>query len=256
MTTEAPQSAAAAPRVLVTLCTYNEQANIAALCQAIRTALPVGDILVIDDNSPDGTGAIVRELATHDPQIHLLARPGKQGVGAATVAGFEWGIARGYDWLINLDADFSHPPEVLPRLLAERERADVVIASRYVPGGTITGWPWSRHLMSRGVNWLARWWLWLSPHDCSGSYRCYRVARLKQIDFARLRARGYAFEEEILYRCARVGCTFLEIPYTFVERRHGTSNLNRREIMRALWDLGCLGLDRLRGVSVHASETT
>jgi dolichol-phosphate mannosyltransferase len=235
---------ATAPRTLITLCTYNERENIATLVPALRTLCPSADVLVVDDNSPDGTAEEVRTLAAADSHVHLLLRQQKAGLGAATVAGFQWGIERGYDVLVNLDADWSHPPDVIPRLLEALRDADVAIASRYVAGGGIQGWTWVRHFMSRGINWYTRLLLRLTPRDCSGAFRAYRADKLKQIDWGRIRSRGYAFQEEILYRCRAVGCRFVEVPFTFVDRQVGQSKINRTEVVRALWDIACLAVER------------
>jgi dolichol-phosphate mannosyltransferase len=239
------------PRVLVTVCTYNERDNIARLVPEIRRCLPAADLLVVDDNSPDGTSDVVRQLAAEDPQVHLLLRQEKQGLGAATIAGFRWGIDKGYDYLINMDADFSHPPEILPLMLAAMKIADVAIGSRYVPGGGVSNWGWLRRFMSWGVNVYARTLLGLTPRDCSGAYRCYRVAKLRELDFDKIRAKGYAFQEEFLYRCARVGCRLTEVPIHFENRTAGESKINAKEVIRALRDIALLAWDRVRGVPVR-----
>lgn len=239
------------PRVLVTVCTYNERENISRLVPEIRRALPVAHILVVDDNSPDGTAEVVRQFAANDPQVHLLLRQEKQGLGAATIAGFRWGIDAGYDFLINMDADFSHPPNVLPQMLAAMDQADVAIGSRYVPGGGVSNWGWLRRFMSWGVNVYSRTLLGLAPRDCSGAYRCYRVAKLRELDFGKIRAKGYAFQEEFLYRCSRVGCRFAEVPIHFENRTVGESKINSREAAKAIRDIALLAWDRLCGVSVR-----
>jgi dolichol-phosphate mannosyltransferase len=232
------------PRVLVTLCTYNERGNLERLIPAIHAQLPGSDVLVVDDNSPDGTGLLADELAARDPRIHVIHRPGKQGLGTATVAAFRNGLERGYDLLINMDADFSHPPEVLPALLAAAERVDVAVGSRYVAGGGVEGWGPHRHFMSRGINTYARLMLGLTTRDNSGSFRVYRVSRLREIDLNRIRAKGYAIQEEILFRCRRVGCTFEEVPFVFKDRTVGESKISWKDAVGALWVLLTL---RLRG---------
>jgi len=242
-------------RLLVTICTYNERENIATLVPEIRAQFPIADVLVIDDSSPDGTADAVRQMQVHDPHVLLLLRTEKAGLGAATLAGFQHGMQLGYDFLINMDADWSHPPALLPQLWGAMSDADVAIASRYVPGGAIEGWSWKRHFMSRGVNVYSHLLLGLKPRDCSGAYRCYRAAKLREIDFTRFRSRGYAFQEELLYRCIRVGCRVREVPYTFVDRAIGQSKINVKEIVRALWNIACLGMDRLRGVPVRAKTS-
>jgi dolichol-phosphate mannosyltransferase len=231
-------------RLLVTLCTYNERGNIERLIPAIHAHVPHADVLVVDDNSPDGTGRLADDLAARDSRIRVLHRPGKQGLGTATVAAFRYGVEHGYDLLINMDADFSHPPEVLPALVAATERVDVAVGSRYVPGGGVEGWAPHRHFMSRGINTYARLVLGLTTRDNSGSLRAYRVARLREIDLNRIRARGYAIQEEILYRCRRVGCSFEEVPFVFKDRTVGESKISWKDAVGALWVLATL---RLRG---------
>ncbi len=240
-------------RVLVTVCTYNERENITRLIPEIRQHLPIADVMVVDDNSPDGTAEVVRQFATNDPQVRLLLRMQKAGLGAATIAGFQQGIDDGYDFLINMDADFSHPPAVLPQMWAAMDHADVAIGSRYVPGGGVSNWGLLRQFMSWGVNVYSRTLLGLSPRDCSGAYRCYRVSKLKELDFSKIRAKGYAFQEEFLYRCARVGCRFAEVPILFENRVAGESKINSGEAAKALRDIGLLAWDRVRGVSVRAT---
>jgi dolichol-phosphate mannosyltransferase len=235
------------PRILVTLCTYNERENIGALVPEIQRALPDADILVIDDNSPDGTGQLADELAAADTRIRVLHRAAKQGLGAAMLAGFKDAIAHGYDFVLSMDADFSHDPRYLSAIVECMERADVAIGSRYVPGGGVEGWGFLRHFMSRGINWYARLCLRLSTRDNSGAFRCYRITKLAQVDLDHTRARGYAFQEEILYRCRRVGCRFEETPIVFRDRRYGTSKINWRESVAALWIIFRLGLENLRG---------
>lgn len=232
------------PRTLVMLCTYNERQNLESLIPEIFTQVPHADLLVIDDNSPDGTGSYVDELVAADPRIHILHRPGKLGLGTATVAGFRYAIEHGYELVVNLDADWSHPPRFIPSLIAGAERADVVIGSRYVPGGSVTNWPWTRQLMSWSLNCYARTVLGLSTRDNSGSFRCYRISRLKQVDWSRIRASGYAIEEEILFRLRQCGASMTEVPITFEERKFGETKLRMSEAVSAGWILLQL---RLRG---------
>ncbi|MFV0446496.1 MAG: polyprenol monophosphomannose synthase [Planctomycetaceae bacterium] len=229
-------------RLLITLCTYNERDNLAELIREIHQHAPQADVLVVDDNSPDGTGELADQLTGENARVHVLHRPGKAGLGRATVAGFQWGMARSYDWLINMDADFSHPPRYLPALLDQAGSFDVVIASRYVPGGGVVGWNWRRKLMSRGINSWARSVLGLKTHDNSGSYRCYRMSKLKRLPLDRVHASGYAIQEELLYLCRQAGCTFVEVPFTFEERRRGVSKITLQEGLSALWVLLRLGL--------------
>ena len=243
--------------LLVTLCTYNEIENIAAMLVAIHEHAPQADILIIDDNSPDGTGGMADQLARGDSRIRVLHRQGKLGLGTAIIAGMRYAMEQGYEFVLNLDADFSHHPVHIPALLKLMDRADVAIGSRYVAGGKVVGWGFRRHFMSRGINLYARTFLGLSTSDNSGSYRCYRVTKLKELDLDLVKARGYAFQEEILYRCRRVGCRFAETPITFEDRRLGTSKINLGEVVSALWVIFRLGLDKLCGVRVTGpvSET-
>ena len=236
---------AEAAHLLITLCTYNERENLPQLIPEIHAAVPEAHVLVVDDNSPDGTGELVDTMGANDERIHVLHREGKLGLGSATVAGFRYGIEHGYDLLLNMDADFSHHPRHLADMLECMQSADVAIGSRYVPGGGIVGWSLKRHFMSRSINVYARLLLGLTTKDCSGAYRCYRISKLAELDFERVRSRGYSFQEEILYMCTRIGCRFAETPITFEDRRFGTSKINWKESVKALWILARLTVDRI-----------
>lgn len=229
-----------AEKTLVTVATYNEIDNLPLLVAEIFQHAPDVDLLVVDDNSPDGTGRWCDEQAERDPRVHCLHRTGKLGLGTAIVAAMRYAIEHGYKHLLNMDADFSHHPRYLPQIVAAMDppdgpSVDVMIGSRYIPGGAIEGWPLKRHLMSRGVNLYARWLLGLKPKDCSGGYRCYRVARLAQVDFAAFLSHGYAFQEEMLWHLKRLGCRCAETPIVFVDRIRGSSKINSREAVTALW---------------------
>lgn len=237
-------------RLLVTLCTYNELENLPQLIPEVFQVAEDADILVVDDNSPDGTGELADDLAAKDSRIHVLHREGKLGLGTAIVAAMRYGIEHEYDVVLNMDADFSHHPRHIPALRACLQRADVAIGSRYVAGGGVEGWGLKRHLMSRGINFYARCLLWLKTRDNSGSFRCYRVSKLGMINFDKVRARGYAFQEEILYRCRRVGCRFEETPIIFEDRRFGTTKINWREAVSAVWVIFRLSLDNIFRVPV------
>jgi dolichol-phosphate mannosyltransferase len=239
-------------RLLITLCTYNERENLQRLIPEIFQFAPDAEILVIDDNSPDGTGDLADSLAQNDSRVHVLHREGKLGLGTATLAGFHYGIDHDYDLLINLDADFSHHPRYIPALRECMEQADVAIGSRYVEGGGVEGWGFHRHFMSQSINWYARLLLGLKTRDNSGSYRCYRVSKLRELDLDRVRARGYAFQEEILYRCRRIGCRFRETPIVFEDRRYGESKISSKESVTALWVIFRLGIENLLKVPVTA----
>lgn len=244
---ESVESPSAAPRggLLVTLCTYNEIENLPQLIPEIHQFAPDAHILVVDDGSPDGTGKLADQLAQQDDRIHTLHRQGKLGLGTAIVAGFRYGIEHGYDQLINMDADFSHHPRHIPALRECLTHADVGIGSRYVPGGGVVGWNWKRHFMSTSINLYARLLLGLKNRDNSGSFRCYRVRDLARLDFDQVRSRGYSFQEEILYMCRRIGCTQVETPITFEDRRFGTSKIDWRESVSALWVIFRLAIDRI-----------
>ena len=232
-------------RTLITLCTYNEVDNLRGLIPELLSQVPSANILVIDDNSPDGTGALVAEMAKHDDRVLLLSRTGKQGLGTATLAGFRYAIEHNYDLLVNMDADFSHGPKYVPQLIAAAADYDVVIASRYMPGGGVAGWTFRRKLMSQTIIFWARFWLGLKTADNSGSFRCFRVSRLAEVDWDLTVARGYAFQEEILYRCHRIGCRTTELPFIFEDRRFGVTKINLKECVVAVWVIFLLGLQRL-----------
>ncbi len=232
---------------LVMLATYDEIDNLPHLVDEILAVVSDVDILVIDDDSPDGTGRWCDERSVSDPRLRCLHRAGKLGLGTATIAGMKYAIEHGYRYVLNMDADFSHHPRYLPALLAGMEHADgtpaadVMIGSRYVPGGAIEGWPLKRHLMSRGVNVCAHWLLGLRAKDCSGAFRCYRVSLLARVEFDAVRSRGYSFQEEILWHLKRLGAKIVETPITFVDRQRGTSKISIRETLAALGILLTLG---------------
>jgi dolichol-phosphate mannosyltransferase len=238
----------APPRLLVSLATYDEATNLRPLVEAIREHAPHASILVIDDNSPDGTGQIADQLRASLPNVHVIHRSGKQGLGTAVLTGMKFAIDNNYDYFLNLDADFSHPPRFIPAILAGMAENDVMIGSRYIPGGGVEGdFNFKRKFMSTGINVYARLFLGLRTRDNSGSYRCYRVSKLRQIDLDRVRSRGYSFMEEILYWCRTVGCKFGETPILFENRRSGYSKINTREAIKALQIIFELGVSRLFG---------
>ena len=239
-----------AEKTLVTVATYNEIENLPKLVEGIFQQLPEADLLVIDDNSPDGTGQWCDGRAAEDARVHCLHREGKLGLGTAIVAGMRYAIKHGYRYVLNMDADFSHHPRYLPDLLAgmdpqEGPPVDVTIGSRYVPGGGVEGWPLRRHVMSRGVNFYARWLLGLKPKDCSGAFRCYRTELLARLDFQSVRSRGYSFQEEILWHVKRLGARFGETPIIFVDRQAGASKIDAKESVAALWIILKLGVRNL-----------
>ncbi|MCS7047178.1 MAG: polyprenol monophosphomannose synthase [Gemmataceae bacterium] len=232
------------PRVLVALATYNERDNLAALLRAIRRAVPGADVLVVDDASPDGTGRLADELAAADSRLHVVHRSGKLGLGSALLLAMRRALAHDYDYVVTLDADFSHHPRFLPNLLAGMNNHDVMIGSRYVHGGGIIGWPWSRHLLSRAVNLLCRLLLGMPVRDASGGFRCYRVALLRRVALDRLISCGYSFQEELLYHLWRAGARLGEAPILFENRRRGSSKVDVREAVRSLSILAWLGVRR------------
>ncbi len=232
----------------MSLATYDESENLAALVREIRQHAPQADILVIDDNSPDGTGDVADHLRDTLTGIHVIHRPGKEGLGTAVIAGMRYAIEHKFDYFLNLDADFSHPPRYIPALLAGMADKDVMIGSRYVPGGGVEGdFNFKRKFMSTGINWYARLLLGLRTKDNSGSFRCYRVSKLEQIDLGRIKSRGYSFMEEILYWCRKVDCSMGETPILFENRRSGYSKINKTEVIKALQIILSLGLGRVLG---------
>jgi dolichol-phosphate mannosyltransferase len=248
MTTSSSQSDALPERTLVTIATYNEIENLPLLVDAIWEVAPGVDILVIDDNSPDGTGPWCAERATTEPRLRYLHRAGKLGLGTAIIAGMRYAIEHGYDQVLNMDADFSHHPRYIPALMAGMETADVTIGSRYVPGGGVKDWPLQRRLMSWGVNTYARCLLGLRPRDCSGAFRCFRIDLLRKVDFDSIQSRGYSFQEEILWHLKRAGARFAEIPILFADRERGKSKINSQEALSALGIIFRLGVKNWLGI--------
>jgi dolichol-phosphate mannosyltransferase len=220
---------------LVIIPTYEEAANIVEVLRRTRAAAPAADILVVDDHSVDGTEAAARAVAAQLGRINVLARRDKTGLGSAYRAGFTWALERGYDVVVEMDADLSHDPMVIPALLrAVEEGAELAIGSRYVRGGSTPGWSVRRQLLSRGGNWYARLALGLSTHDATSGFRAYRTEALRAIDAVSTRATGYGFQIEMAYLLARSGATVTEIPIEFVERTRGTSKMSLRITVEAL----------------------
>jgi len=239
-------------KTLVTVATYNEMENLPLLVDEIFRYLSDADILVIDDNSPDGTGDWCDRKGSEDPRVFCLHRPGKLGLGTATIAGMKYAIENGYRYMLNMDADFSHPPKYLPNFVAGMDppggkAVDVMIGSRRIRGGGVEGWGLKRHLMSRGVNLYSRLLLGLKVTDCSGAFRCYRISLLAKLDFDAVRSRGYSFQEEILWHLKRLGARFGETPFVFPDRQRGQSKIDKREALSALWIIFSLGMRNLFG---------
>jgi dolichol-phosphate mannosyltransferase len=233
-----------AARTLVALATYNEMENLPALVDEVLRVLPDAEILVVDDNSPDGTGRWCDDRADIEPRLHCLHRPGKQGLGSATLDAARHAIANDYEVFVTLDADWSHDPRYLPDLIRATEHVDVAIGSRYCPGGGSEGWPWHRRVLSRGMNGLSRGLLRLPIGDMSGAFRAYRVETLRGLDLDRIRAGGYACQEEILWHLDRAGATFAEVPIMFHQRRSGRSKISLGEAAGKVATLVRLALKR------------
>jgi dolichol-phosphate mannosyltransferase len=227
-------------RTLVALATYNEAENLPRLVEEVLRALPEADILVVDDNSPDGTGRWCDERARVEPRLACLHRPAKLGLGSATLVAARVAIDEDYAIFATLDADGSHDPRFLPDLVRATANVDVVIGSRYCPGGAIEGWPVGRRVISRVVNAVGRRALRLPVCDTSGAFRAYRVPKLREIDLGSVEAAGFAYLEELLWRLARVGATFAEVPITFRERRGGRSKANLGEAAGKITTIGKL----------------
>lgn len=224
-----------AHRVVVCVPTYNERENLSRTARRLREANPTVDVLIIDDNSPDGTGQIAAELAREDPQIHVLNRAGKSGLGSAYIAGFSWALRKGYDVVVEMDADGSHQPEELPRLLARLATADVVIGSRWVPGGKVRNWPRRRLVLSRGANLYVRAALGIPLRDATAGYRAYRADVLRARDLNKIQSQGYCFQVDLAWTAWRQGFQVAEVPITFVERERGASKMSRSIIIEAFW---------------------
>ena len=229
-------------RVLVVIPTYNEADNVRLIVERVRVAAPDVDVLVADDNSPDGTGVIADELAKADASVSVLHRPGKQGLGAAYVAGFSWAAEHHYDVVVEMDADGSHAPEELPKLLDALRDADAVIGSRWVPGGKVVNWPAHRLLLSRTANLYTRIALGMPIKDATGGYRAYRLPVLEKIDFASVTSQGYCFQVDLTWRAQRDGFRVVEVPITFAERERGASKMSSSVIAEAMLRVGVWGL--------------
>jgi dolichol-phosphate mannosyltransferase len=242
-------------RPLIICSTYNERDNIAPLAEEILANAPEANILVVDDNSPDGTGDLVRALMKTEPRVHLLARPGKLGLGTAILDGMKWGLDHGYDPICTMDADFSHHPRYLPAILAGSRVYDVMIGSRYIPGGGTRNWGVGRKILSRGSNIVSRILLGFPTKDCTGCYRAYRADLLRKIDRDSIRSSGYSFVEEVLELCYRAGATVGETPIIFEDRRAGSSKISKKEVYRAILTLFRLRWQRMRSRGKRPAKT-
>jgi dolichol-phosphate mannosyltransferase len=230
-------------RALVVVPTYNESENLPRLLPAILAQDPRLEVLVVDDASPDGTGKIADQIARSERRVHVLHRSGKLGLGTAYLAGFRWGLAEGYDVLLEMDADFSHDPSHLPRFLAAIESYDVVLGSRYLQGRvTVVNWPMGRLLLSYFANIYARWVTGLPVADATGGFKCFRSSVLTAIDLDSVESNGYAFQIEMSFRAWKKGFRIAEIPITFVDRDSGHSKMSKQIVREAVWKVWRLRL--------------
>lgn len=245
-------------RTVVVLPTYNERESVVDVISRLRTSAPDVHVLVVDDNSPDGTGRIADELARDHAQVHVMHRRDKQGLGAAYLAGFGWAIQHGFEVIVECDADGSHHPEELPLLLAAIESADLVVGSRWVDGGRVVNWPWRRRLLSRAGSGYARMMLRMPQRDVTGGYRAYRAAALGDLRLDSVASQGYCFQIELLWRANLAGLRITEVPITFTERESGVSKMRGRIVFEAMWRVTTWGLGSLvrlpdpRAVPRHA----
>ena len=222
-------------RIVVIIPTYNERQNLPLITARLRAAVPEAHILVADDNSPDGTGVIADDLAAADDHVHVMHRRGKEGLGAAYLASFDWALDNGYDVVVEMDADGSHQPEQLPRLLDALRDADLVLGSRWVPGGSVVNWPKSREALSRGGSLYTRMMLGVPMKDATGGYRAFRADTLRKIDLTGVESAGYCFQVELGWRAVKAGMRVREVPIDFVERELGDSKMSQKIVVEALW---------------------
>ncbi|WP_138413657.1 polyprenol monophosphomannose synthase [Sinomonas gamaensis] len=238
-------------RILTIIPTYNELESLPKTLGRLRSAVPASDVLVADDNSPDGTGDLADRIASEDPQVHVLHRRGKEGLGAAYIAGFHWALERDYDVIVEMDADGSHQPEQLPRLLdAVEAGADLVIGSRWVQGGSVVNWPFYRQLISRTGSTYARTMLGLKIKDMTAGYRAFRRTTLEKLDLDAVESVGYGFQVDLAWRVAKMGLKVVEVPVTFVERELGSSKMSGNIVVEAMLNVTKWGIaDRLKQLS-------
>lgn len=234
-------------RVVVLIPTYNERDNLPGIIGRVRASVPDVDVLVLDDGSPDGTGALADEIAAADPHVHVLHRSGKQGLGKAYLAGFEWALQRDYDAMVEMDADGSHQPEQLPQLLAAVAAADVVIGSRWIRGGEVRNWPASRKVLSVGANAYTKLLLGMSVNDATAGYRVYRASALRTMGLEGVESQGYCFQVDLTLRAVRAGLEVVEVPITFVEREVGVSKMGNDIIKEALVNVTTWGVQHRAG---------
>lgn len=229
-------------KILVVIPTYNEKDALPTILDRVRKSVPCAEILVVDDRSPDGTGEIAQKRSEIDRQIHVMHRLGKGGLGAAYLAGFAWGLQNGFEVLVEMDADGSHQPEELPKLLKELESSDVVLGSRWIEGGGTQNWSKGREALSRGGNRYARFMLAMNIYDSTGGYRAFKATTLRSLDLNEVASQGYCFQVDLAWRAMQRGFTLKEVPITFVEREVGTSKMSRRIVTEALWRVTLWGI--------------
>ena len=222
-------------QVVVIVPTYNERENVETVTSRVLDAVPDAHVLIVDDNSPDGTGEIADKLAAADNRVHVMHRAGKSGLGAAYIAGFGWALEHGYDAMVEMDADGSHQPEDLPSLLAALADADLVVGSRWVPGGKVKNWPKSREALSRGANIYVRLMMGIKVRDATGGFRAYRASTLRKLDIEHVVSQGYCFQIDLTLRTLDAGLKVIEVPITFVERMHGVSKMSNAIVTEAFW---------------------
>lgn len=231
-------------KVLIIVPTYKERENIGALVPAIRQATPNVEILVVDDNSPDGTQDVVRKMQASDPKLHLLGRAGKEGLGKAYLAGFRWALEKGYEYIVQMDADFSHRPIDLKKIIETLPQADFVMGSRWVPGGKTVNWGIGRKIISRGGSFYTRQILRYPLRDWTGGFNGWKAETLRKIGLDSVRSEGYSFQIELKYRASRLGMHGIEVPITFEDRRVGQSKMSSKIVFEALYRVW-----NLRGIS-------
>jgi len=246
-------------QTLVIIPTYNERDNLGPIVGRVRLAVPDADVLVVDDSSPDGTGALADQLSGSDRQVHVLHRTSKDGLGAAYLEAFTWALSRGYDRLVQLDADGSHLPEQLPGLLAAAESADVVMGSRWIPGGEVRNWPRYRRFLSRGGSIYSRVLLRLKERDVTGGYRVYTAHALERMKLSSVESLGYCFQIDMLLHAVRAGLRVVEVPITFVERTRGSSKMSGGIVIEAMarvtiWGLTGKGARRVSALEPAAAS--
>ena len=237
--------------ILVIIPTYNEFENVRIITSAIRTKVPQVDILIADDNSPDGTGKIADEIAASDSKVNVLHRDQKAGLGAAYLAGFAWAKKRNYDAVVEMDADGSHRPEDLLKILAALENADVVLGSRWISGGQVVNWPLHRKLLSRGGNVYTRLWLGIPIKDATGGFRAYRMAALEKLGLTDVQSQGYCFQVDMAWRAVQAGLKVIEVPIVFIERQIGQSKMSGDIVKEALTMVTIWGLQKRLGLKIR-----